>query len=99
MTEAGYTRSPLCRACCTSDHPDDECCDTCPFIQAGAEGQEVLRLFRLATEKYTDSKTKIAHTTMSTERLRLAFEVYNITEKERAFRYLALALGVVNGEQ
>jgi hypothetical protein len=97
-TLAGFRRGPYCRACCAGEHEEDDTCDQCPFIEAGYEGQLVLKLYRLATSVHTDSKTKIKTTQIESDRVMLAFDICGITEKEQAFSYLALAVAVTNGE-
>ena len=59
----------------------------------------MLRVFRLATERHVDPKTKVKETTIHPDRLLLAFEVYGITEKEKTFHYLAKAVNIINGEE
>ena len=86
------------RACCSTEHTEEEVCDHCPFFVAGNEGQEILRLFHLTAERHTDPKTHIKSISLSREGLQLAFQIYDVPDKERAFHYLALALNVMNGE-
>jgi hypothetical protein len=94
------SRKPTCRACCTAQHEGEteDDCDECPFLATGTEGRELLSIYNLATEIYKDPKSKIKSTSISPDRLRLAFEVYNVVDKEKCFRYVARAVNVTNGE-
>lgn len=58
----------------------------------------IMKLFRLSTEQHTDSKTKVKRTYVNLERLQFAFDLLDISDKERAYAFLGQGIAIMNGE-
>ncbi len=100
MTKAGYSKNASfgCSACCAGKHLEEEGCDMCPYMDAGYEAMLILKLFRLSTENHQDTKTKIKKTYLNLERLQFAFDLLDISDKERAYQFLGQGINIINGE-
>lgn len=66
-------------------------------MAAGDVGNLALKLFRLTCSKQTN-KDKISRWYFDPDRMLFAYATYDIQDKERAFRYVSLALSIMNGE-
>lgn len=93
-----------CRACCSGKHSEEDRCDQCPFLASGVEGATVHKLLRMGCQKHQDRDDKgkamgPGKWYVSVENLQFAFDILGITEKERAYSYLARAVAILNGDR
>lgn len=88
---------PCDRACCRGFHQSHQPCDPCPFQSAGVEGVLLWKLYAICGEEYTDPKTKVTKYYLDPQRILPAFTIYHITETERAYELLNLAVQALNG--
>jgi len=91
-----------CVPCCESQHPVGTECDECPFQQAGEPGDRLQRLFYASAEAHpVDHKHPDGAKKWHLDRngIEMAFNVYEITEKPRAYELLQHACAVMNGDE